>query len=95
MIAFLPDLATAIPHIQAHVHTVGVHAVPDFGLHSVWDSLQLPHLHQPWDLAQFKQTDLGSDIGKAFDKFVKTGQAWAFLIGLIAGYVVRSFTSFG
>ncbi|MUG96218.1 hypothetical protein F7734_29315 [Scytonema sp. UIC 10036] len=32
---------------------------------------------------------------KAFTHFVQTGQAWAFLIGLALGYVIRNFTSYG
>lgn len=44
---------------------------------------------------QFKQTDLVGDLQRAFDNFVKTGQAWAFLIGLVLGYMLKTFTSFG
>lgn len=36
---------------------------------------------------------LGQMVG-AWNHFVKTGQVWALLIGLIIGYVFRSFTSF-
>ncbi len=44
---------------------------------------------------QFKQTDLVGDVQRAFDNFVKTGQAWAFLIGLVLGYMLKTFTTFG
>ncbi|MDX2231904.1 MAG: hypothetical protein NW220_19880 [Leptolyngbyaceae cyanobacterium bins.349] len=44
---------------------------------------------------QITQTDLVGDVQRAFDNFVKTGQAWAFLIGLVLGYMLKAFTSFG
>jgi hypothetical protein len=54
--------------------------------------------HMPLDhlvLQQIPQTDLVGDVQRAFNNFVKTGQAWAFLIGLVFGYMLKSFTSFG
>ncbi len=50
-----------------------------------------------WSLviAQFKQTDLGGDVGKWWDNVVKTGQVWAFLLGAIFGYLAKSFTTYG
>lgn len=60
------------------------------------DTVQVLHWHLPLDLAQqFKQTDLAGDVGKAWNHFIKTGQVWAFVIGLILGYLFRSFTSYG
>jgi hypothetical protein len=44
---------------------------------------------------QFKQTDIVGDVGKTWSHFVKTGQVWAFLIGIVAGYMVKTFTSYG
>lgn len=44
---------------------------------------------------QIKQTDLGGDVQRAWNHFVKTGQLWAMLIGFIVGYAIKSFTSFG
>jgi hypothetical protein len=44
---------------------------------------------------QIPQTDLMGDVQRAFDNFVKTGQAWAFLIGLVLGYMLKTFTTFG
>jgi hypothetical protein len=63
------------------------------------DLSQLFHWHLPPDLMildkPIKQTDLGGDFQRAFDNFIKSGQAWAFLIGLVFGYLVKTFTSFG
>ncbi|WP_432809574.1 hypothetical protein [Pantanalinema sp. GBBB05] len=63
------------------------------------DTLQLLHWHLPFDLLKLGdkvlETDPFGDVQRAFGNFVKTGQAWAFLIGLVAGYLIRTFTSFG
>ncbi|NJP10396.1 MAG: hypothetical protein HC866_13730 [Leptolyngbyaceae cyanobacterium RU_5_1] len=57
------------------------------------------HWHLPPDqmvfAQQVRQTDLGGDVQKAFDNFVKTGQAWAFIVGVVLGYLIKTFTSFG
>lgn len=42
-----------------------------------------------------KETDLGGDVSKSWQHFVKTGQVWAFLIGAIVGYLAKTFTSYG
>jgi hypothetical protein len=44
---------------------------------------------------QFKEPDIPGDVSKAFNHFVKTGQIWAFLIGIVLGYLVKTFTSYG
>jgi hypothetical protein len=49
-----------------------------------------------WALvAQFKETDLGGDLGKWWNGVVKTGQVWAFLLGAIFGYLAKTFTTYG
>ncbi|MEB3292988.1 MAG: hypothetical protein VKJ24_07495 [Synechococcales bacterium] len=53
-------------------------------------------IHNSTFLAQqFKEPDLAGDVGKMWQHFVKTGQVWAFIIGMVAGYLVKTFTSFG
>jgi hypothetical protein len=44
-------------------------------------------------MAQFKD-NLFNDFQGAWDNFIQTGQAWALLIGVVVGYVIRSITSF-
>jgi hypothetical protein len=39
--------------------------------------------------------DLLGNLQKAFNNFIQSGQAWAMLIGLIIGYMLRSLTSYG
>jgi hypothetical protein len=80
-----------------------MHMVQDTGsllLSSVhWvDSLPLTSWHLSFDfsvLAQIKQTDIGRDIGVWWNGFVKTGQLAAFVAGVVFGYMVKTFTSFG
>jgi hypothetical protein len=56
----------------------------------------LPISHWQTDLiAQIKQTDLSGDLQRWFNGLIKTGQLWAFLIGLILGYLFRSLTTYG
>ncbi|MDX2244204.1 MAG: hypothetical protein NW224_26325 [Leptolyngbyaceae cyanobacterium bins.302] len=62
------------------------------GLRSLHVEVPLDHLVLA---QQIPQTDLVGDIQRAFDNFVKTGQAWAFLIGLVLGYMLKAFTTFG
>jgi hypothetical protein len=53
----------------------------------------------PVDLSIFAQTindpNLLGQIQKSFTNFVQTGQAWALLIGLVIGYMIRNLTSYG
>lgn len=44
---------------------------------------------------QVSDPDLLGNFQKAFNNFIQTGQAWALLIGLIIGYMIRGFTSYG
>ncbi len=61
------------------------------------DAMQSFQLSDDWIvLAQeFKQTDIAGDVSKSWNHFVRTGQVWAFLAGIMAGYFVKTFTSFG
>jgi hypothetical protein len=62
------------------------------------DTLQQLHWHLPTDLMVLDkqiEADLFGDVQRAVDKFIKSGQAWAFLIGLFFGYFIKTFTSFG
>lgn len=87
VIGLVPDVATWLTE-------------PTYWLDASWlDLLQPVHWHLPIDLAAFGdkklEVDLAGDVQRAFNNFVKTGQVWAFLIGLIFGYFVKTFTSFG
>lgn len=64
---------------------------------SLWpESGSLAHWPTDWLLAQqVPQTDIVGDLQKWFNNLVKTGQLWAFLLGIIVGYLIKTFTSFG
>lgn len=57
---------------------------------SVW----LSHSPINWPLLaqDIKDPDVLGQMQRAFDNFIKTGQVWALLIGLILGYMFRGFT---
>jgi hypothetical protein len=57
-------------------------------------SMQL-HDHAMLLAQQFKQTDFVGDVSNSWNHFVRTGQVWAMLIGIVLGYMVKTFTSFG
>ena len=81
------------------MHIVQDATVWSSGLHHWIDTVQVFHWHLPTDLMALdkpiQQTDLWGDFQKAFNNFVKTGQAWAFVIGIVIGYMIKTFTSFG
>ena len=61
-------------------------------------SLQQLHWHTQasWNmLAQTVQDpDVLGQMQKAFNNFIKSGQAWALGIGVVLGYMIKGFTSF-
>jgi hypothetical protein len=62
------------------------------------DVLQILHGYLPLDFAVLDkpiQVDLAGDVQRAFNNFVRSGQVWAFLIGIALGYLVKTFTSYG
>ena len=46
-------------------------------------------------LAQVQDPDILGQMQNTWNNFVKSGQIWAFLIGIVIGYFLRNFTSFG
>ncbi len=60
--------------------------------------LDLNHFHLNWqpfasNAQQFNQ-DVTKDLAGGWNNFIKTGQVWALLIGVILGYLFKSITSF-
>ncbi|MBD2328529.1 hypothetical protein [Alkalinema sp. FACHB-956] len=98
------DVVQTLTHYSADLATLDLsHFNPShFTISHLGDSIQSLHLHLPalpddWTgvAQQFKEPDFAGDVGKAWGRFVKTGQVWAFLIGIIFGYLIKTFTSFG
>ncbi|OYQ62850.1 hypothetical protein B9G53_20145 [Pseudanabaena sp. SR411] len=50
------------------------------------------HINMDLLAQQFKQDVMG-DLGKGWNNFVKTGQIWALIIGVVVGYLFRSITN--
>jgi hypothetical protein len=51
-----------------------------------------PHLNMDLLAQQFKQDVMG-DLSKGWNNFVKSGQIWALIIGVVVGYLFRSITN--
>ncbi|BAY09088.1 hypothetical protein [Calothrix sp. NIES-2098] len=54
--------------------------------HSPVTSVLAQYVHDPNVLGQMQNS---------WSHFIKTGQVWALLIGLVIGYMIRSLTSYG
>ncbi len=52
-----------------------------------------PALQTEAIVAQVFRQDVLGDIRKGWNNFVESGQIWALLIGLVAGYMLKSITS--
>ena len=85
LIQFIP---MDLPHLDL-IQTLHLH-LPSIELPTSQDHPVLAQV-----IAQFKETNIQDDVSKVWGKFVRTGQVWAFLIGIIIGYLVKSFTSYG
>lgn len=73
----------------ADVQTLGSGLV-DLGRGFIW------HPSIDWSLlAQHFDTDVFAPTRAFFNNFIKSGQLWALLIGLIVGYIIRGLTTYG
>jgi hypothetical protein len=66
------------------------------GNFSIDSSLDIADLHQYINmdlLAQQFNQDVMGDLGKGWNNFVKSGQIWALMIGVVVGYFFRSITN--
>ncbi len=46
-------------------------------------------------LAQQTDANLVENVKRAFENFVQSGQVWAFILGIIIGYIIRQITTYG
>lgn len=46
-------------------------------------------------LAQQTDADLVKNFKEAVNNFIESGQVYAFILGIILGYLVRKFTTYG
>jgi hypothetical protein len=63
-------------------------------LFSVFSNLH-EHIIYLADYTNVKDPDVLGQMQAAWNNFVKTGQVWAMLIGIIVGYMFKSLTSYG
>jgi hypothetical protein len=63
--------------------------------HQVLAQLPLDNLTDWSLLAQTLDTDPFRGFRELFSNFFASGQAWAFLAGVVFGYLIRSLTSYG
>lgn len=61
-----------------------------------WSSLRdtLPSLVFWFARLDPKDTDVIAQFQQSFKHFVESGQVWALVIGVVIGYLFRSFTSY-
>jgi hypothetical protein len=83
----------AIHLVQDLVTSPVLFALTDW--HSLsWHSLSWHSIDSSLLAEQFN-TDVFAATRTWFQNFIQSGQAWAFAIGLILGYVFRSLTTYG
>ena len=88
----LIDLIQSIPMDLIHSNVFHTHFLQSLPL----PAFHLPMPHDSAILAQyFKPSNISGEIAQTWQHFVKTGQVWAFLVGVIFGYLAKSFTSYG
>jgi hypothetical protein len=81
LIHLLQDMPTWLAHMAT---------IPDLSHGLLW------HTQLDWSLlSQVFNTDPFAGARNAFDHFITSGQVWAFIVGLIIGYLFRSFTTYG
>lgn len=81
LLQIIPDIATAMPDVSAWGEPV----------HHVF------HISpSDWSvIAQQFETDVFADFRTFFNNFIQSGQIWAFIIGIVIGYLLRGLTTYG
>lgn len=100
LVQFAQDL---IPHLaslswtleSAHWGQLGLSQISAWDLGWHWDLGSLTATIQAQLQGQQFDTDVFKGARGIFNSFLKSGQLWAFLIGLIVGYVLRAVTTYG
>jgi hypothetical protein len=87
MLDFAQHLVTSIDLSLLDPASVNLASPVHFNISDLHDYLSMDLIAQ-----QFKQ-DVVGDLAKGWDGFVKSGQIWAMIIGVIVGYLFRSITN--
>lgn len=79
----------------AHHTTLGLSNISSWsGIHTVVSSLPHPGDFDWSLLAQF-DTDPFRGVRQTLREFFTSGKVWIFVAGLVVGYLIRGFTSYG
>jgi hypothetical protein len=73
--------------LSVHLSVIDISSSLNFNIADLHSHINMDLLAQ-----QFKQDVMG-DVGKGWDSFVKSGQIWALIIGVVVGYLFRSITN--
>ena len=73
--------------LSVHLSAIDISSSLNFNIVDLHSHINMDLLAQ-----QFKQDVMG-DVGKGWDSFVKSGQIWALIIGVVVGYLFRSITN--
>jgi hypothetical protein len=92
------DVAHSLIHsISDAAITIGNIDFMHLDLANNWHLFDLDwhHLVAQANQAQQFNQDIGSDLSKAWNNFIESGQWIALIVGLFLGYLFRTFTSTG
>ncbi|NES97702.1 MAG: hypothetical protein F6K32_21330 [Desertifilum sp. SIO1I2] len=82
----LVEILQGISPLSTHAF-VGIESLPIWMWFSSFDSTILAQ--------QAANTDIVQNVQQAFNTFIESGQVWAFIIGLVLGYLFRTLTTYG
>ena len=83
----LATIVTGVTSADLSFHLSAIDIPMNFNIADLHSHINMDLLAQ-----QFKQ-DVIVDLGKGWDGFVKSGQIWALMIGVVVGYLFRSITN--
>ncbi|NJR66722.1 MAG: hypothetical protein HC772_17680 [Leptolyngbyaceae cyanobacterium CRU_2_3] len=94
------DLAQLAPHFASHLADVASWHMGQELLSSIGNGASTGYWTGTgyWDeshLAALLNTDVFANTRNFFNNFIKSGQVWALCTGLILGYLIRGFLSYG
>jgi len=97
MIDMIPEFSSWLMSVNSDaLHAMVLH-LPHVGAID-WSHSWL--FHHDWTLMQGSgdttySQDLAGNFQKGWNHFVKSGQVWAMLFGIVLGYMIKTFTTFG
>ncbi|MEO1147182.1 MAG: hypothetical protein AAFY26_16480 [Cyanobacteria bacterium J06638_22] len=94
-IHIVQQLMTTLPDVANHAGASGYLSLDPSHLAELTDGI---HSHSSI-LGQLLAEQFDTDVFRGFrewgSNFIESGQIWALLIGIVVGYLVRGFTTYG